>query len=181
VRECGCPDPLATELTSFLDAPQWQLRLLAATALAIRGDEVGRSKLIALLDCPEAARDAALALARIKAQDAVPPLCKLLDAFLEEDESDLGRVMLWALGEIGGQEAVDQLKRVLYCDDIDGLLRLEAAIGLTKNAEVDLPIASTIASIGVKFFNRRVFPDSLLWIARRVRFRMLLSGEVEPY
>jgi HEAT repeat protein len=209
VRECGCPDPLATELTSFLDAPQWQLRLLAATALAIRGDEVGRSKLIALLNCPEAARDAALALARIKARDAVPPLCKLLDAFLaqcerernpdlmtaiiraldkisaclrgEEDETELGRVIIWALGEIGGQEAVDQLKRVLHCDDIDGLLRLEAAIGLTKNAEVDLPIASTIASIGVKFFNRRVFPDSLLWIARRVRFRMLLSGEVEPY
>jgi len=209
MREGGCPDPLATELKFFMDDPQLQLRLLAATALAVCGDEGGRSKLIDLLKYPEAARDAALALAAIKAQGAVPALSKLLDASLSqreretdlmtviikaldeldtlsrggEVEPDLIRAVIWALGEIGGQEAVKQLAKVLQRNDVDVPLRLEAAIGLTKNGKVDLQTASTIASIAMQRgpFALRVYDNPVLWIAQRVPFRILLSGEVEPY
>lgn len=185
MREGGCPAPLATELKFFMDDPQWQLRLLAATALATCGDETARSKLIDLLKYPEAARDAALALAAIKAQDAVPALSKLLDASLSqrERETDLMTAVIWALGEIGGQEAVKQLAKVLQRNDVDVSLRLEAAIGLTKNGKVDLPTALTIASIAMERYRYHLDQSFhlILWIARRVPFRILLSGEVGPY
>ena len=120
-------DPrLAAALTPLLQDDSTDIRLNAATSLSHIGSESEVPALVTALN--DADRDVRLAavdaLGRIRDDRAVVPLLAMLDTEVEPYS------VIWALGNIGSDGALDALTPML--DDENGYVRYQARRALLK-------------------------------------------------
>ncbi len=109
---------VAEMIREFYDSEELPLRMSAVFAMGRTCDEVWAPQIIRELSSPlpEMQYEAARAAGHIGLEESVPDLIRLIE---ETDDTEVLEIAIWALGEIGGEEARRTLNAIIARAEAD--------------------------------------------------------------